>query len=263
MSATTTALHPPAMPSGRLIGAYLADLQFELVRMLRTPGMTLPFLLMPIPVYLLFGVVIPGAAIDKEPGIANYLFSGWCAFAVMGPALFAPGCALAVEREAGLLRLKRALPAPAGSWLVAKTLMAVLFSAFSVTSVAIAALLVGKISLSGWQVAALASTMVVGAVPFCAIGLAVGTYASGSATPAILNMFFLPMIWLSGLFFPLPAFLERWVIIWPAFHLNQLAIAASGMSGFSFIPPQMAAAALVGVTVLFGGVAIRRLARKG
>lgn len=262
-SATTTAIQPGAMPSGRLAGAYLADVKFELLRMLRTPGMTLPFLLMPVPVYLLFGVVIPGEAIDKEPGIANYLFSGWCAFAVMGPALFAPGCALAVEREAGLLRLKRALPAPTGSWLVAKTLMAAMFSVFSVTSVAVAALVVGKIGLSGWQVAALASTMVLGSLPFCAIGLAVGTYASGSATPAILNMIFLPMIWLSGLFFPLPAFLERWVVIWPAFHLNQLAIAASGMSGFSFVPPQMAAAVLVGVTVLFGGVAIRRLARKG
>lgn len=263
MSAATTAVHPVSMPSGRLIGAYLADVKFELLRMLRTPGLTLPFLLMPVPVYLLFGVVIPGAAIDKEPGIANYLFSGWCAFAVMGPALFAPGCALAVEREAGLLKLKRALPAPTGSWLVAKTLMAVMFSVCSVTSVAVAAVVVGKISLSGWQVAALAATMVAGALPFCALGLAVGTYASGSGTPAILNMIFLPMIWLSGLFFPLPAFLERWVVIWPAFHLNQLAIAASGMSGFRFIPPQMAAVVLIGITVLFGGIAIGRMATKG
>ena len=71
------------------------------------------------------------------------------------------------------------------------------------------------------------------------------------------------MLWLSGLFFPLPAFLERWVVIWPAFHLNQLAIAASGMPGYSFIPAQMAAAVLVGLTVLFGGIAIRRLARRG
>ena len=146
MSATITAIQP-AMPSRRLLGAYLADLKFELVRMLRTPGMTLPFMLMPVPVYLLFGVVIPGEAIGKEPGVANYLFSGWCAFAVMGPALFAPGCTLAVEREAGLLKLKRALPAPAGSWLVAKTLMAVLFSAVSVTSVAIAALVLSGILL--------------------------------------------------------------------------------------------------------------------
>jgi ABC-2 type transport system permease protein len=263
MSATTTAIHPVSMPSGRLVGAYLADLKFELVRMLRTPGMTLPFLLMPVPVYLLFGVVIPGQAIAENSGVANYLFSGWCAFAVMGPALFAPGCALAVEREAGLLRLKRALPAPAGSWLVAKTLMTMLFSIASVGSVAVAALVAGKITISAGQVLVLAAVMVAGAIPFCAIGLAVGTYASGSATPAILNMIFLPMIWLSGLFFPLPAFLERWVVIWPAFHLNQLAIAASGMSGFSFIPPQMAAAVLLGVTVLFGGVAIRRLARRG
>jgi ABC-2 type transport system permease protein len=263
MSAMTAAVPNGPMPLGRVTGAYLADVKFELMRMLRTPGMTLPFLLMPVPVYLLFGVVLPAAAIEKDPGIANYLFSSWCAFAVMGPALFGPGCALAVEREAGLLRLKRAQPAPAGSWLVAKTLMAIVFSILSVTSVAVAALVVGDITLSIGQVVALGIVMVVGSVPFCAIGLAVGTYASGSATPGILNVLFLPMLWLGGLFFPLPVFLERWVVIWPAFHLNQLAIAASGMEGYRFIPPQMAAAVLIGMAVLFGGVAIRRLARKG
>jgi ABC-2 type transport system permease protein len=216
-----------------------------------------------VPVYLLFGVVIPAQAIAENPGIANYLFSGWCAFAVMGPALFGPGCALAVEREAGLLKLKRALPAPTGSWLVAKMLMAVVFSMLSVASVAVAAVIVGKITLSGGQVMALTSVMVVGSIPFCAIGLLVGTLVSGSTTPAILNLIFLPMLWLSGLFFPLPGFLEKFVVIWPAFHLNQLAIAASGMAGYRFIPPQMAAAVLLGLTVLFGGLAIRRLARKG
>jgi len=36
-----------------------------------------------------------------------------------------------------------------------------------------------------------------------------------------------------------------------------------GVSEFSFVPPQFSAAVLLGVTVVFGGLAMRRLARKG
>ena len=259
---TATAGHAP-MPIGAILRAYAAEAKFESLRMLRTPGMAIPFLLLPAPVYVLFGVVIAAPAIETNPAIANYLFSGWCAFAVMGPALFGPGCALAVEREAGLLRLKRALPAPSGAWLAAKMLMAIAFAACSVTTVAIAAIVAGKITISAGQVLLLATVMVAGSIPFCAIGLCVGSYVSGSTAPAILNVIFLPMLWLSGLFFPLPGMLEKFVVIWPAFHLNQVAMAAAGISEFRFIPPQIALAVLVGLAVFFGGLAIRRVARTG
>jgi ABC-2 type transport system permease protein len=105
--------------------------------------------------------------------------------------------------------------------------------------------------------------MIVGSVPFAALGLLIGAYTSGSASPAIANLIFLPMLWLSGLFFPLPKFLERWAVVWPAFHVNQVALGAAGVSEYSFVPPAISAAVLVGVTVLCGGLAIRRLARKG
>jgi ABC-2 type transport system permease protein len=259
----TATANPGSMPIGGVLRAYATEVKFESLRMLRTPGLSIPFLLMPVPVYLLFGVVLPASAIAADPAVADYLFSGWCAFAVMGFAMFGPGCALAVEREAGMLRLKRALPAPAGSWLVAKMLMTIVFGGISVASVVAAALVVGKITLSGGQILALAAVMIAGSIPFCAISLCVGSYMSASAAPGILNVIFLPMLWLSGLFFPLPGFLEKFVVIWPAFHLNQLAIAAAGMSKYEFIPPQMAAAVLLGLTVLFGGLAIRRLARVG
>ena len=71
------------------------------------------------------------------------------------------------------------------------------------------------------------------------------------------------MMWLSGLFIPLPDTLKRWVVIWPTFHLDQLALGLAGVEQFTFIPPAMAAAVLAGVTVLCGGLAIRRLARVG
>jgi ABC-2 type transport system permease protein len=52
-------------------------------------------------------------------------------------------------------------------------------------------------------------------------------------------------------------------VIWPAFHLNQVALGWAGVSEFSFLAPGISAAVLTGVTVIFGGLAIRRLARKG
>jgi ABC-2 type transport system permease protein len=94
-------------------------------------------------------------------------------------------------------------------------------------------------------------------------GLLIGSLASASAAPAYGNLVFLPMMWLSGLFIPLPESLEPWVIIWPTFHLNQLALGLAGVDQFTYIPPAMAAAVLAGVTVLCGGFAIRRLARGG
>jgi len=51
-------------------------------------------------------------------------------------------------------------------------------------------------------------------------------------------------------------------VIWPAFHLNQVALGAAGITEFSFLAPHISAAVLAAITVLFGGLAIRRLARK-
>jgi ABC-2 type transport system permease protein len=210
-------------------------------------------------VYLRRGVESIGVC---QP-VADYLFSGFSVFAVMGPALFGAGCALALERDAGFLKLKRALPAPGGAYLIAKMLMSMVFAALAMATMLAAAIFADTVSLSIGQLLIMTVVMIAGAVPFCAIGLLVGSCASGSSTPAFINIVFLPMLWLSGLFVPLPKFLEKWAVIWPAFHLNQVALGSAGVSEFTFINPAISAAALVAVTVLVGGVAIRRLARRG
>ena len=122
------------------------EVKYESLRMLRSPGFSIPFLLLPVPVYLFFGVMLAAPAVAKNPGVANYLFSGFSVFAVMGPALFGVGCALAVEREAGFLKLKRALPAPGGAYLIAKMAMAMVFAALAMASMLVAAILAGKIT---------------------------------------------------------------------------------------------------------------------
>jgi ABC-2 type transport system permease protein len=253
------------LPLARVLRAYLQEAKFETLAALRTPGFALPFIAVPVAIYFLFGVLIAGGGgggSELSPGIANYLFAGFAVLAVAMPGIFT-GVTVATEREGNLLKLKRALPLPPGATIVAKVVMATGVAAIAVTLVTVAALLAEKITLSLGQVSIVWAVLIVGTIPFCAMGLLLGTFGSASAAPAWGNLVFLPMMWLSGLFIPLPDSLEKWVIVWPTFHLDQLALGLAGVEQFTFIPPAIAAAVLAGVTVVCGGLAIRRLARVG
>ena len=261
-SAELTSLREP-LPLARLLRAYLMEAKVETLAALRTVSFAPPFVILPPAIYFLFGVVIFGSgAADADPAVADWLFASFAAMGAMMPGIFG-GTILATEREGRLTMLKRALPQPPGASIIAKILTAMLISAIAVILVAIVALIAQKITLSPVQVGIVCTMLIAGSIPFTAIGLLIGACTSTSASIAWSNLVFLPMLWLSGLFIPLPAFLKSWVVIWPAFHLNQLALGAAGVAKFTFIPPAMAFAVLAGVTVLFGGLAMRRLARVG
>ena len=253
----------PFMPTGRLVGAYLTEAKFEFLGMLRTMAFAVPFLVLPLAIYLLFGIVMAADAVAKDPSVSNLLFCGFSVFAVTGPALFGIGCSIAIERDAGLMKLRRALPAPAGAYIVAKMAMAMLFAAMAFVTLLIPGLLVGKLTFSAAQLVGIGSALVLGALPFCAMGMFIGAYVSGAAAPALTNLVYLPMLWLGGLFIPLPRFLQTQVLIWPSFHLDQIVLAIGGVTKYKFVPTSLSVGVLAAVTVLFGGLALRRLARKG
>jgi ABC-2 type transport system permease protein len=66
----------------------------------------------------------------------------------MGPEMFGFGATVATEREQGLLTVKRKLPAPSGSYLLAKLLMTMLFAFVVVATMIPAALLLGHLPLN-------------------------------------------------------------------------------------------------------------------
>lgn len=263
-STTAFARDREPLPLGRLVRAYFLEAKFETLAALRTTGFALPFLVVPVAIYWIFGVVIvgDGNGDDDAREFADYLFAGFGVLAAAMPGIFS-GVLLATDREGRLLQLKRALPLPPGATIVAKVLMSMAVAGGAVTLVAVAGLLGGKIHLSLPQVAIIWAVLIAGTIPFSAIGLLLGARVSASAAPAWGNLLFLPMVLLSGLFLPLPEGLKRWVLVWPTFHLDQLALGLAGVEKFTYIPPAMAAAALAGVTVVCGGLAIRRLARVG
>jgi ABC-2 type transport system permease protein len=246
------------MSGRRTLRAYAIEAKYESLRMLRAPSFGVIFLSIPVLIYLLFGVVIFGHALQSDPTAAVAVFTGFAVFGIMGPAMFGFGVTIAMEREQGLLRFKRALPAPTAAYLVAKMLMAMLFAAIIMITMGIAARFVAHVPLPAARLIGIGATNVIGVLPFCAIGLFIGAIVKGAAAPGFTNLVYLPMMYLSGLFFPLPKALAPVAPIWPAYHLNQLALSAAGGS----LPgTKTHLAVLMGVTVLFSSLALRRLRR--
>jgi len=265
---TTTIQNRAPMPLTRVLRAYLLEAKHDAIVTLRTPAIALPFLIIPAAIYLIFGIlIIPGDpdfdSGEFGPEIVNYLFAGFASIAVMMPGIFTPSSSLPLEREGGVLELKRAQPMPPGANFVAKVATSMLISMAALTSVFALAIGLGATLLSAGQLAIIWIALVLGSIPFCAIGFFIGSFASSSASPAWANLIFLPMMWLSGIFIPLPEFLQPWVVIWPAFHLDQLALGLARVEPFVFVPVEMSAGVLVGLAVVLGGLALRRLARIG
>jgi ABC-2 type transport system permease protein len=256
-----TVASAPSTP--RVIGAYLEEIRCEALRLVRNPGIAFPVLIMPVALYALFAVLIAGEAIDKDPMLGVFLFSAFAVMATSMPALFGIGTSLALEREMGQLKLKRAQPAPPGSWLVAKIACGLVFGVIAYLPILVVALSTGKLTLDTGRVVAMSLTLIACAIPFCAMGLMIGTLFKGSAAPGYANLVYLPGCYLSGLFFPLPKSMYWQTPLWPQFHVNQLAMHAAGVEKFQYEPVFMSAAGALGFTVLFSAVAIWRLANKG
>lgn len=249
-----------AMSRARVFNAYLQETRSEVLRYLRSPGFLLPTLLFPTVFYLMFGVLL-GQAGGQQ---ARYLLAAYSTFGVMAPGLFGFGVSLALERDGGLLTLKRALPMPPAAYLLGKLVMAMLVAAVIAALLLALALFVAHVPLTAAQALHLFALEVAGVVPFCALGLLLGTLIKGQGAPGLVNMLYLPMAFLSGLWFPLsimPKFLQQLAPVWPSWHLNQLALSAVGMPHHGSGP--IHGAVLCAFTVVCLWLAVRRLRRHG
>jgi ABC-2 type transport system permease protein len=252
---------PAPMPMGQVLRVYLAEAKYECLRMLRAPAFAVPFLLIPVVLYSFFGALAAQNAGDQARNIPMMLYTGFSVFGCMGPALFGFGMALSLEREQGILKLKRAMPMPAPAYLAAKMAMAMVFTLITAVSIAISAVVLDRVTFGVDRMIGIVALVVIGTIPFCAIGLFIGSRVSGRAAPAVVNLVYLGMVYLSGLFIPLPPSARYIPLFSPAFHLNQLCLSMAGNG--SILPQTMHWAALVGVAVLFGGLTVRRLTRIG
>lgn len=205
---------------------YRKEAWYDLLSILRTPGFVIPSLAFPVVFYVFFGVLF------NSGGASAYMLVTYGCFGIMGPAMFNFAMNIASDRAHGWLTLKRLSPMPVPAYLLAKFATALVFSlAIIVLLFSIAAVFAGvRLVLTQWVL--LAVVLLLGTLPFALIGLILGLTLSDKAAPAVVNLVYLPMAMLSGLWLPinmLPSLLQQASWIWPSYHLSQVGLKVIGM----------------------------------
>lgn len=242
------------LPASRRILLYLLETRAQFLGVWRRPAFSVPTLAFPVMFYVFFGIVMaPGGVSAAAP---TYLLATYGVFAVLAPSLFGFGVGIAVERDSGALALKQTTPMPAGAYFFARVATALLFGVLLVAVLFLLGAHAGGVTLHRGQWFLLAGAILSGVLPFSALGLLIGSWARGQAAVAIVNVVFLPMALLSGLWFPIamfPGFLQGAANLFPAYHLSQLALKVVALDAGQ--PPALHFAVLAGQTVVFLAVA--------
>jgi ABC-2 type transport system permease protein len=255
MATSSTVMAPLPLRRPNLITICAKEAKYEFLKNLRYPMYSVSTVVFPLMFYVLFGLVMGKQMIGHVPTTV-YLIPSYGTFGVMGASLFGTAAGLASDRGLGWLQVKRASPMPAFAYFVAKIVMSLIFCTIVVLALLAMGYAFGGVHLTAMITAKLALTLVAGSLPFCAMGLAMGYFATPNAAPAFINLFYLPMSFCSGLWLPfmfLPHFIQRIAVVLPSYHLSQLALDVVGAGQGH--PASEHWQALAGFTLICMGIA--------
>jgi len=226
MASSAATITPEVLRRPNLLMICAKEAKYEFLKNLRFPMFSVSTLVFPLMFYVLFGLVMGRQTIGSI-STTVYLIPAYGTFGVMGASLFGTAAGLSSERGLGWLQVKRASPMPLFAYFSAKVLMAITFSTIDVVALMLMGFVFGGVHLTGMTAVKLLFTLVAGSIPFCAMGLAIGYFASPNSAPAVINLFYLPMSFCSGLWMPfmfLPKFVQKIAVFLPPYHLSQLAL---------------------------------------
>jgi ABC-2 type transport system permease protein len=212
------------LPAGRI--TYFArlfqkEIQFEFLKMLRTRAFSLSVIGFPVMFYLLFG------SSNRHSEWARYLMASYSCMGVVSACLFGIGMGISTERAHGWLELKYASPMPRVAYLCAKIVSSAAFALIILIALIGLGLTIGGVHLTGMEVLKLTGVILIGSIPFTAMGLLVALLVPANSAPGIINLIYLPMSFASGFWMPVSV-LPHWLQViapgLPTYHLAQLAL---------------------------------------
>jgi ABC-type multidrug transport system permease subunit len=174
----------------------------------------------PIGFLLLFGFVMARG----DARVMAFMMPGLLTTTLMSGALFGVALPLVQQRETGLLRRLRVTPVPAAAVAIAHGITAIMTGFLSLLVLMFLGRLIFGMQMAGsWP--ALIGAYLCGACALVPMGLLVGSTARDIRTaPAIANLIFFPMMFLSGSAMPfavLPEGVQRFARMLPTTYLNE------------------------------------------
>lgn len=184
--------------------------QIELLRVIRNPYYVFWSLLMPVIFYFIFTRIIDSGQNMKE-WAAHYLMS-MTTFSVMGSSIMTLGIRLVQERTEGWTKFMQVTPLPGWMYSFGKMFSQMVMSLISIGFIFGACVLINEVSLPllTWVYSAL--WILVGSIPFLAIGTLIGNMKRVDTASGVSNAIYLIMALLGGMWMPIetfPAVMQR------------------------------------------------------
>lgn len=180
-----------------------AYLKLELRRALRDRRYLGIVLAWPVASYLLFSTVF-GSAADRAEGLnpQTEIMIAMATFGAIGAVLMATGPRIASERQSGWARQLRVTPLAPSSVLCARFIAAVLLTVPSICLTFAVALAIKGVVLTLWVWPAMVGLLIVGSVPFAALGFLIGGLSDGDSAVGLTMIAYLALAALGGLWMP-------------------------------------------------------------
>jgi ABC-2 type transport system permease protein len=230
MASSTVTYSIEKVGSSRILAVYAKETKYEFLKLLRAKSFSLAVIGFPLMFYMLFGLV-NRHVVEGGVNIAKAMLGGYACFGLIGAALFGIGVGLSSELNSGWLDLKRASPMPVPAYLFAKCASAVAFGIVIVSILTAMGVAFGGVTLSGVELLKMLGVTVAGSVSFASLGLLLAMLVPSNAAAGIVNLVYLPMSYLSGLWMPIrymPHWLQQIAPAMPMYHLAQLMLSVYG-----------------------------------
>jgi ABC-2 type transport system permease protein len=152
-----------------------------------------------------------------------YFVPGLSALAVVAASFVNLVDSITAQRDAGVLKRRRATPVPAWVLISGRTLTSITVSLLTLTMLLAVGHYAYGVHLSAATIPAVGVTAIFGSTAFCVLGYALSTrIGSADAAQPVVQAIMLPLYFISGVFVPsvnLPNWLQRIAEIFPVEHL--------------------------------------------
>jgi ABC-2 type transport system permease protein len=226
-------------------GMAVRQLNYENRSFWRNPAAAFFTFLLPLIFLVLFNAIFGDSRIELDGRImdgSTFYVPGIAALAVVSACFTNIGMMVTISRDLGILKRMRGTPLPPWAYIFGRLVHAMLIALLMVIIVTGAGALAYGTHVPDNTLPAFFLTLVVGALTFCALGLALtSVIPNADAAPAITNGTILPLLFISNVFIPMqdpPAWLDAIGDFFPVKHfagaLQTAYDPAQGGAGFEW-----------------------------
>jgi ABC-2 type transport system permease protein len=216
----------------------LRQARFENRAFWRNPAAAFFTFAFPLLFLAIFSTLLGGDTTTSPTGeeieSTTYFIPAILTFSVVTACFTNIAIGISFSRDEGVLKRLRGTPCPGWVYLAARVLHAVFVNMILVVIVVVFGQVVYGVDLPLDTLAAFLLTIVVGAGAFCALGLAATcAVPNAEASPAVVNVMALPLLFLSGTFIPIgnaPQWVQTLAGLFPIKHFLDAMFE-------SFLPP--------------------------